>query len=79
MICKGIYNEENKVESTEYYLKLTVSKMTGFPYVQAVYPDGTPVPHGKIVVFSKDKIIKTTNLNPKLGFLLDPDKSVLSW
>jgi hypothetical protein len=43
------------------------------------FKDGTPVPHGKIIVFSKDKVIKTTYLNPDLGFLLDSDKAIQSW
>jgi len=79
MKCKGIYDETKEVETEEYYLKLSISKTNGFPYVQAVYKDGTPVPHGKIVVFSKDRVIKTTQLNPHLGFLLDEDTSIHSW
>lgn len=53
--------------------------MTGLPYVQAVYKDGTPVPHGKIVVFSRDRVIKPIQLNPDLGFLLDRDTAIQSW
>lgn len=79
MKCVGIYDPEKVAAREEFYLKLETTKTSNFPCVRAVYADGTYVPHGQIVVITPNKLIKTTQLNPDLGFELEPDKSIASW